>query len=111
MQNVIRSARWRIRRLIPACGLASAGLAIVAAALLFVKGSDWIWLASAVAVTGILVFGKTRGLFWYVRGARLFRLAFRRRRDRRRPAGGRPHRGRPAPGCAPARGPRPRARV
>ena len=34
MQNVIRSARWRIRRLIPACGLASAGLAIVAAALL-----------------------------------------------------------------------------
>lgn len=59
---------------------------IVAAALLFVKGSDWIWLASAVAVTGILVFGRTRGLLWYVRGARLVRLAFRRRRDRKRPA-------------------------
>ncbi|HEY1179372.1 MAG TPA: type VII secretion protein EccE [Phytomonospora sp.] len=59
---------------------------IVAAALLFVKGSDWIWLAAAVAVTGILAFGKTRGLFWYVRGVRWSRLVFRRRRDRRRPA-------------------------
>ncbi|GIG67689.1 type VII secretion protein EccE [Phytomonospora endophytica] len=59
---------------------------IVAAALLFVKGSDWIWLAAGVAVTGILVFGRTRGLLWYVRGARWLRLVFRRHRDRRRPA-------------------------
>ncbi|MEV0647875.1 type VII secretion protein EccE [Phytomonospora sp. NPDC050363] len=59
---------------------------IVAATLLFVKGADWIWLAAAVAVTGVAVFGRTRGLLWYVRGARWLRLVFRRRRDRRKPA-------------------------
>lgn len=63
-----------------------AAVETVAAALLFVKGMTWIWLAAAVAVAGVAAFGRTRGVLWYVRLLRWLRLKWRNRADRKRPA-------------------------